>query len=100
MAMETSGLEPEMTTCKIAALPIKLCPLFLLKKVKIHIKIYHKYTLIDTFFYPRNDLNVHEISSVNFKFTLSTNSSTRIYNTLFEYTTPYVHTIPYIYIYS
>ncbi len=25
--METSGLDPEITICKIAVLPIKLCPL-------------------------------------------------------------------------
>lgn len=29
--------------------------------------------------YPRNDLNVHDISSVKLKLTLSTNSSTRTY---------------------
>jgi hypothetical protein len=27
--METSGLDPEITICKIAVLPIKLCPLLL-----------------------------------------------------------------------
>ena len=26
--METSGLDPEITICKIAVLPVKLCPLF------------------------------------------------------------------------
>ena len=25
--METSGIDPEITICKIAVLPIKLCPL-------------------------------------------------------------------------
>ena len=25
--METSGLDPEITICKIAVLPVKLCPL-------------------------------------------------------------------------
>ena len=28
--------------------------------------------------YPKNDLNVHDVKSINFKFILSTNSSTRI----------------------
>ena len=27
--METSGLDPEITICKIAVLPIKLCPLII-----------------------------------------------------------------------
>ena len=59
--METSRLEPEITICKIAVLPIKLCPLFII-------------------YYPRNDLNVHDITSAKLKFALSTNSSTRIFN--------------------
>ena len=65
--METSGLEPEITIRKIAVLPIKLYPRkkTLLKKNYI-------------FFYPKNELNVHDIISVKLKFTLSTNSSTRI----------------------
>lgn len=28
LIMETSGIEPEITTCKVAVLPIKLCPLY------------------------------------------------------------------------
>ena len=32
--METSGLDPEITICKIAVLPVKLYPLK--KKVKIY----------------------------------------------------------------
>lgn len=28
--METSGLDPELTICKIAVLPVKLCPLSLI----------------------------------------------------------------------
>ena len=55
--LETSGLDPEITICKIAVLPIKLCPLL---------------------YYPRNDLNVHDITSIKLKLILSTNSSTRI----------------------
>ena len=31
-------------------------------------------------YYPRNDLNVHDITSAKLKFALSTNSSTRIFN--------------------
>jgi hypothetical protein len=30
--LETSGLDPEITICKIVVLPVKLCPL-LLKKI-------------------------------------------------------------------
>ena len=58
--METSGLDPEITICKIAVLPIKLCPLA---------------KLINA--YPKNDLNVHDVISINLKIILSTNSSTR-----------------------
>lgn len=29
LIMETSGIEPEITTCKVAVLPIKLCPLYI-----------------------------------------------------------------------
>ena len=65
--METSGLEPEMTTCKIVVLPIKLYPLK------------NKCTyIVPLFSYPKNDLNVHDFISVKLKLTLSTNSSTRI----------------------
>ena len=56
--METSRVELELIICKITVLPVKPYPLF--------------------FLYPRNDLNVYEFSSVNFKNTLSTYSSTRI----------------------
>src|SRR5271154_1750483 len=70
--METSRLEPEITICKIAVLPIKLCPLFII------------------IYYPRNDLNVHDIKPAKLKFALSTNSSTRIF--IFSY-------MIYIYIY-
>ena len=31
--METSGIDPEITICKIAVLPIKLCPLIVLHKL-------------------------------------------------------------------
>ena len=33
--LETSGLDPEITICKIAVLPIKLCPLNKKGKAKI-----------------------------------------------------------------
>ena len=59
--MEIAGLEPEITICKIAVLPIKLYPLY--------------YILLK---YPKEDLNLYDIRSLNFKLRLSTNSSTRI----------------------
>src|ERR1700710_2426290 len=65
--LEISGLEPEKPICKIDILPIKSYPL---KKKNI----YKAFIL-----YPKNDSNVHDISSVKLKLTLSTNSSTRIY---------------------
>jgi hypothetical protein len=34
--METSGLDPEITICKIAVLPVKLCPLRLQIKTLFH----------------------------------------------------------------
>ena len=34
--METSGLDPEITICKIVVLPVKLCPLCLLFEVFIN----------------------------------------------------------------
>ncbi len=60
--METSGLDPEITICKIAVLPVKLCP------------------LANSFFYfyPKNDLNVHDVISIKLKIILSTSSSTRM----------------------
>ena len=57
--METSGLDPEITICKIAVLP-KL-----------------NYIPLAKIIYPKNDLNVHDIISTKLKFVLSTNSSTR-----------------------
>ena len=39
--MEISGLDPEITICKIAVLPIKLCPLSLIYKYIWFIKILH-----------------------------------------------------------
>jgi hypothetical protein len=44
--LETSGLDPEITICKIAVLPVKLCPL---KKNFF-------------FIYPKEDLNLYDIS--------------------------------------
>ena len=39
IGMETSGLDPEITICKIAVLPIKLYPLISIKTYKCN----HKY---------------------------------------------------------
>jgi hypothetical protein len=80
--METSGLDPEITICKIAVLPIKLYPLstFKLSNFKLYlvlIIIIYQYILSIVLFYPRNDLNVHELKSIKLKLILSTNSSTR-----------------------
>jgi len=41
------------------------------------------FLIISFFCYPRNDLNVYDIISINLKFILSTNSSTRICFVLF-----------------
>ena len=43
--MEIAGLEPEITICKIAVLPIKLYPLY--------------YILLK---YPKEDLNLYDVS--------------------------------------
>jgi hypothetical protein len=75
--METSGLDPEITICKIAVLPIKLYPLSTFKLTKKFLGCTYKYILSIVFYYPRNDLNVHELKSIKLKLILSTNSSTR-----------------------
>ena len=76
--METSGLDPEITICKIAVLPVKLCPLLLTRiKISIYRYFFLRYVSIciySYFFlvlykleynlkmYPRKDLNLHDTS--------------------------------------
>ena len=48
--METSGLDPEITICKIAVLPIKLYSLYFY-----------------TNSYPKNDLNVYDLHQQSLK---------------------------------
>ena len=104
--MEILGLDPKITICKIAVLPVKLYPLFTKKKTFIFVcffnplgvrtrdvtvkalclnlltsgsKSHKNYNLpLEKYhFYPRNDFNVYDMISINLKFILSTSSSTR-----------------------
>ena len=92
-SMEILGLDPKITICKIAVLPVKLYPLaiqILLTHLGIEPRMWRwKCHVLTTwlvglynfsFAYPKNDLNVYDILSINLKFILSTNSSTRIYD--------------------
>ena|SRR5580692_2017932 len=104
--METSGLDPEITICKIAVLPIKLCPLIIVVFI-IRIKYGVFILTVSAYFgtvlyienksnkskkakairvrkqkhilisYPKEDLNLYDVISTKLKFVLSTNSSTR-----------------------
>ncbi len=52
--MEVSGIDPELTICKIAVLPIKLYPL-----------------------YPKKDLNLQDYASTKLKFVVFANFTIR-----------------------
>ena len=51
--METSGLDPEITICKIVVLPVKLCPLIIIiiyystyiVYIFIHIILFKQYAI-------------------------------------------------------
>lgn len=80
ITVEILGLEPKLTTCKIAALPIKLYPLIIYIYIYI-ITSYYIENVSHNITYPKNDLNVYDFISINLKIILSTNSSTRTYKT-------------------
>ncbi len=88
--METSGLEPEITICKIDVLPIKPCPLFSIfyicdKKNNTkhtsqndnNTKMYMTGIYIYIHIVSEKRLERSRLKSVKLKLTLSTNFSTR-----------------------
>ena len=77
--LEILGIEPKTTICKIAVLPTKLYPLYFTLSIGLEEKfnpLPNQYS--KKFYYPRDDLNVHDYSSTKLKLALSTYSSTRI----------------------
>ena len=91
-SVEILGLDPKITICKIAVLPVKLYPLFSIKQrtfffnplgirtqgITVKASCLNRLTSGSGATYPKNDLNVYNIISINLKFILSTNSSTRM----------------------
>jgi hypothetical protein len=47
--METSGLDPEITICKIAVLPVKLCPLIIIYNITYNIIYLYTFILFKHF---------------------------------------------------
>jgi hypothetical protein len=97
--METLGLDPRITICKIAVLPVKLCPLSFYnlsrafynppggrtQDVTVKALCLNRLTSGSLNVYPKNDLNVYDVLSINLKFILSTNSSIRTTMIFFIY---------------